>query len=173
MKYATILAALLLGTVLTPTHAKAADNGLLSLGLGDTGLLKSDQNDTVDFRIEYRDGDSLFWQIKPTFGAEGTGHGQLYGYGGLYWDWPVQPHWYITPSFDAGLYHQGGGPDLGSAFEFRYQIEGSYEFDSHDRVGVGLSQTSNFGIDNKDPGTDALVFYYHMPLSRLMGGGTQ
>jgi len=167
VKHATILAALMLGAAFIPSTARA-DNGLLSLGIGDTGIFK-DQSDAVDFRVEYRDNNPLIWQIKPTVGAEFTTHGQVYGYGGLYWDWPVQPHWYITPSFDAGLYHDGGGPDLGSAFEFRYQIEGSYELNNNDRVSLALSQTSNLGIDDDDPGTDALLLYYHMPLSRLTG----
>jgi hypothetical protein len=171
VKNATILAALILGAAFIPSPARA-DNGLLSLGIGDTGIFKDSQNDAADFRVEYRDNNSLIWQIKPTVGAEFTTHGQVYGYGGLYWDWPVQPHWYVTPSFDAGLYHDGGGPDLGSVFEFRYQIEGSYEFESRDRVSLALSQTSNLGIDDRDPGTDALVLYYHMPLSRLTGSSS-
>ena len=102
-----------------------------------------------------------------------TTDGAVYGYGGLYWDLPVQPHWYLTPSFDAGLYNDGDGPDLGSVFEFRYQIEGSYEFDSRDRVSLALSQTSNLGIADDSPGTEALVLYYHFPLSRIAGTGSQ
>lgn len=170
MKHATILATLLLGAAFIPSQAHAG-NGMISLGLGDTGIFDSD-DDALDMRLEYRDGDPLFWQIKPTVGIEGTTHGQLYGYGGLYWDWAIQPHWYITPSFDAGLYHQGGGPDLGSAFEFRYQLEAAYEFESTDRFSIALSQTSNLGIDDENPATEALVFYYHMPINRFMRGSS-
>jgi hypothetical protein len=169
VKHKTILAALLLGAALIPVKAHAAGNDYLSFGVGDTAVF--DGNDALDLRGEYRWGDSLFWQIKPFVGAEGTTHGMLYGFGGAYMDWPVAPHWYVTPSIAAGLYHSGGGPDLGSVDEFRPQIEGTYEFDSRDRVGVGLSHTSNFGLDSENPGTEALMFYYHMPMSRIMGGG--
>jgi hypothetical protein len=99
--------------------------------------------------------------------------GSVYGFGGLYMDLPLNPHWYLTPSLAAGLYSHGGGKDLGSPVEFRPQIEGAYEFDNGDRVSLGVSHTSNAGLDSHNPGTQAVTLYYHFPLQRVWGNGGQ
>ena len=75
---------------------------------------------------------------------------------------------YVTPSFGAGLYSQGDSDlDLGSAIEFRSQIEGGYEFDNGHRVGAAFGHISNASIDEDNPGTEILNLYYHVPTNDL------
>jgi lipid A 3-O-deacylase len=167
VKHRHIIIAALLSLALMPATANA-NNDLLSVGAGDTGFFDNDS--ALDLRLEYRWGEPLIWQIKPFVGLEGGTHGAVYALGGVMYDWAVKPHWYITPGIGAGWYHGGGGRDLGNPIEFRSQIEGAYEFNSLDRLAVAFSHTSNFGLDAKDPGTQALTLYYHMPLSRFTSG---
>jgi hypothetical protein len=134
---------------------------MLSLGVGYYDIM--DNEEAVDVRVEWRSGNDLFWGIKPFVGAEATTDAAIYGLAGLYRDFPVSPNWYITPSFGAGLYHDGDGKDLGHVIEFRSQIEVAYEFDSNNRVSLGFGHISNASIGDRNPGTEILNLYYHMP----------
>lgn len=134
----------------------------LSFGVGYYDIF--DDEDAVDVRAEYRFGNDILLGIKPFLGAEATTDAALYGLGGLYGDIPLAPQWYLTPSVGAGLYLDGSGKDLGSAFEIRSQVEVGYEFSGENRVSVGLSNISNAGVGDHNPGTQVLNVYYHMPI---------
>jgi len=129
----------------------------------------------VDFRVEYRFGTSLlsfiepYAKLKPWLGGEVTSDGAIYGVGGILIDVPLGPI-VFTPSFGAGLYASGGGKDLGSALEFRSQLEVGYQFDNQSRFSAGYSHISNAGITETNPGTNILSIYYHVPTSWLIGG---
>ncbi len=152
--------------VLGAVTARAGDN-TLSLGIGVSNVL--DNSDTTDFRAEYRMGEPFILGAKGFAGVEGTTDGSLYGLGGILWDMPISPHLYFTPGLGAGLYHEGDDKDLGHVIEFRGQLELGYEFSSQDRVSASLSHTSNAGLSDENPGTEALNVYYHMPISRIIG----
>jgi lipid A 3-O-deacylase len=147
--------------------AYASSDDLLSLSAGYYGIL--DDDGAADFRAEYRWAAPLVWQIKPFAGVEATSEGALYGLGGILLDLAVNPHWYLTPSFGAGFYSDGGGNDLGYALEFRSQLEVAYEFDSRDRLSLGFSHISNASLGDRNPGVEVLSLYYHMPISRIWG----
>jgi len=131
--------------------------------------------EAVDFRLEYRFGDSLvpftepYAQIKPWIGGEATSDGALYGAGGFLVDIPLGS-FVFTPSVGAGLFSEGGGKELGSIIEFRTQLEVGYEFDNKSRVGVTYSHISNAGISDTNPGTNLIVVYYHIPVDWFLGG---
>lgn len=142
------------------------DSNYLSFGLGWYDVF--DNDGATDFRLEYRSGDNLFWKLKPWGGVEATNEGSVWVGAGLAADFMAAPAIYITPSFGVGLYAQGGSDlDLGHPIEFRSQIEGGYEFVSGHRVGVALSNISNFGLDDDNPGTQVLGVYYHLPVGDL------
>lgn len=147
--------------VLCAPPARASED-LFSLGVGRFAIF--DDDGAADLRAEYRWADPAFWQIKPFAGVEGTTDGSVYGLGGVLLDWGISPHVYITPSFGAGLYINGGGKDMGYPVEFRSQIETSYEFESRHRVGAALSHISNAHLDSRNPGAESLEVYWHIPV---------
>jgi len=154
------LALLALTLVFTAPVARA--QGMLSLGFGKMEAFDNDK--PLDFRAEYRWGDPLLWQIKPFAGIEANNDGAAYALGGLYYDFGMTPHWYLTPSFGAGLWHDGDGPDLHHTIEFRTQLEVAYEFDNGHRVSAGLGHISNLSLAQPNPGTEILNLYWHVPV---------
>lgn len=140
--------------------AKASD--LLSLGVGYYDI--NDNEEAADFRLEYRWDEPLAWVIKPWAGAEVSSDGAVYGLGGLLADIKVGNGFLITPSFGAGLYSDGDGKDLGHVVEFRSQLEMGWEFQNQSRLGIAFGHISNAGLDDKNPGTEILNAYYHVPV---------
>lgn len=190
------LVALPLGLGLTLSHRALAqdaeENGesvdLISVGLGyfdqsflDPEFIWFDNPDhgpfeeAVDFRLEYRFGESLlpftepYALFKPWVGAEATSDGALYGAGGILIDIPVGS-FVFTPSLGVGLFSEGGGKELGSVIEFRSQLEVGYEFENNSRFGVTYSHISNAGISETNPGANLIVVYYHVPVDWFLGG---
>jgi lipid A 3-O-deacylase len=164
--------------------AWAADPALLSFGVGkydqdwiDPGVgfldLSDDQTDeAIDFRLEYRFGTSLlpiiepYVKLKPFVGLEATSDAAVYGLGGILFDIALGPVM-VTPSIGVGLYHDGDGKDLGSAIEFRTQLEIGYRFENDMRVSVAYSHISNAGIGSTNPGANLLGLYFHTPVSTV------
>ena len=155
-------------SIVAAKPAASADNDYLTFGAGYTGVFHTPHSG--DFRAEYQPADPHIWLIKPLVGVEISTRASFLAYAGAMIDWGFAPHWYLTPSFAPGFYLPGDGKHLGGPLEFRSQLEGSYEFDEGDRLGVALSHESNADIYNHNPGTEALMAYYHMPLWRLVGG---
>ncbi len=151
------------------TPAKADDIDRLSLGLGYADVFDGDDS-AVDFRMEYRPGTSIIWELRPWIGAEVTSDGSLYGAAGFLYDYNMGNQWFLTPSVGAGLYAEGGGKDLGSAIEFRSQIELGYQFENQSRVSAALSHISNLDIGDENPGSEALSLYYHIPMQWVKNG---
>lgn len=157
-----ILAALLI----IPAAAGAQETNYLSLGAGIYDI--GDDDDTADFRIEYRPGHTYFWHVKPWMGVEFTAEGSVWGGGGLLADIPLSEQVYLVPSFGVGLYGQGSSDlDLGHIIEFRSQIELAYQFQNSQRLGVQFSHLSNASIDDQNPGTEVLGAYWHIPVGSL------
>ena len=148
--------------VLLAAAPAKADGDYVSLFLGEYDVF--DDHDALDCRAEYRWSEPLFWQISPYAGLEITADGTVWGGVGLYSDFFVTDHTYITPSFAIGLYNQGGSDlDLDYPLEFRSQIEIGYQFENYHRISLGLSHTSNGSLGNHNPGTEVLGIYYHIP----------
>lgn len=160
--YAFALCALIAAVAAPPARAS---EDLLVLGAGYYDVF--DDNGAADFRIDYRWNNPLVLGIKPFLGAEVTSDSAIYGLGGLYVDWGLAPHWYVTPSIGAGLYHEGSGKDLGNGIEFRSQLEIAYEFETRHRLAAGISHISNAGLGDDNPGTEILSLSLAIPV-----GGT-
>lgn len=142
------------------TSSESPDFLSLSIGYFDI-----DEDDSAaELRAEYRWNKSLFWDIKPWAGLEATTNGSLYAAGGLLADLNVADKFLITPSLGVGLYNDDG-KDLGYPVIFRTQLEIGYELESGARVGLAASHLSNAHLDEKNPGTEVLNFYYHLPVN--------
>ncbi|MDB5491698.1 MAG: lipid 3-O-deacylase family protein, partial [Micavibrio sp.] len=159
----------LLGTIMSITPAQADNIDRVSLSAGAYDLFDKD-NQATDFRIEYRPGQSIFWQFKPWIGGEVTTDGTIYGAAGFLYDFSLGNNWILTPSIGAGLYTDGDGKDLGGSIQFREQIEIGYQFQNASRLTGSVSHISNWGIDDKNPGTDVFGVYYHVPMQWIKDG---
>lgn len=167
---AAALAATSVGSTFVNTTPAPIDTSYLSVAVGAFDVFdNAEQNRAVDMRLEYRPNSLSLYKrgilnIVPFVAVEATSEGSVWGGGGLAFD--MQYHSvYMTPSFGIGAYHSGGGKDLGSAIEFRSQIEAGYEFDNQSRLGVSLSHTSNAGIGDENPGVEVISLYYHHPVN--------
>ena len=166
---AGVLAATTLGGIFVDTNPSPIDTPYLSAAIGKYDVLKNTPRDVaMDIRAEidpnwiiYKRG---IFTLKPFAAVEVTTDGALYGGAGFKFDTQYE-HIYFTPSVMVGVYHDGGGKDLGHAIEFRSGIELGYEFDNQARLGVGLSHISNADIGDRNPGTEILSLYYHHPIN--------
>lgn len=158
--------------VLFASEGQAAQRpDLLSLGAGTFDLLHFDaDSNAADFRLEHRWGHALYtspqgtFQLRPFAGVEATSDASLYGFGGVVLDWMLDDHWLLSPHFAAGLYHRGNGKDMASALQFRSALEGGYRFENEVRLTAHFSHMSNANLVCRNPGTEMLGLYLHLPL---------
>lgn len=137
----------------------------LSLGLGAYDVKKDSNGGAADFRLEYRSGTPFFWKMKPWGGLEVNSDGSAWAGIGVLGDYVASNGLYFTPSFAPGLYTRGGSDkNLGHVIEFRTQVEVGYQFEGKSRLGIAISHLSNASIGERNPGTEVLNLYYHMPL---------
>ncbi len=154
-------------------HAQTAPS-LIVLGVGGTNVLAEGRRAAADFRLEYRAGVSLLpfterlFAVRPWAGIEGTSRGSVWGGGGILLDIPI---WRLSlvPQAGVGGYEQGSGKNLGSTLEFRAGVELASHFGNGSRVGAMFSHTSNGGTRRHNPGTEAIVVSYQVPLGWLTG----
>lgn len=169
MKNIFLMSALALLVMGYTTQAQAQDadgTDFLSLGVGYYDI--GDDDGAADFRLEYRDGHNYFWNIKPWVGAEVTSDASIWVGAGVLGDWEISPQVYVIPSFGAGFYEDGGSDkDLDYFIEFRSQIELAYEFQNQQRLGVAFGHISNASLGDRNPGTEILNLYYHVPVDGL------
>ena len=158
---ATGLASALL---LSAVAAKAEDPAFVTLGIGGFDATQRDDQ-AVDFRLEYRH--KKVWLFKPWVGLEATSDGAVYGLAGILVDLFFGRRIVVTPSFGAGLYHDGGGKDLGGTVEFRSQIEVAYRFNDRSRLGIALGHISNADLGEDNPGTEIINIYYSIPFEKV------
>lgn len=67
--------------------------------------------------------------------------------------------WTVDASFMPGLRYDGNGPDLGHAVAFRSSIGVSHPA-GPGRVGFGVDRLSNFGLGDRNPGSNAIFLRY-------------
>ncbi|WP_422368017.1 acyloxyacyl hydrolase [Pelagibius sp.] len=138
---------------------------VISAGVGWFDLVQTDDQ-AADFRLEYRHGDDFLF-LKPWVGLEVTSEGSVWGGIGVLVDVVFYDDFILTGSFAPGFYEEGDGKDLGSALEFRSQIELGYQFENKSRLSLGFSHTSNASIDDDNPGVEVLTLYYHLPIDEI------
>jgi hypothetical protein len=152
-----------------------ADPDLISLGVGGTDILNQQAKSAGDFRLDYRSGISLlpylqdYFKVKPWAGIETTTRQSIWGGAGIWLDIPLGRHWVLSPNIGFGAYGRNNGKNLGSVFEIRSTFEGGYVFDNGSRLVASFGHTSNAGVTKRNPGTEAALVSYQIPLSSLIG----
>lgn len=63
----------------------------------------------------------------------------------------------ITPSFAPGYYNGGNGKDLGSALEFKSEIQISLNLSDSTEFGMSYNHISNASLGDKNPGANSYM----------------
>jgi len=66
----------------------------------------------------------------------------------------------ITPSFAPGYYSYGSGKDLGSALEFKSEVQLSFDMSKTTELGMSYNHISNASIGDKNPGANSYMFNF-------------
>lgn len=142
---------------------------LASFGVGAYDVVDNNQQDeAVDFRVEYRFGTPFWYVLKPLIALQGTSDGSGGAFAGIVADWLVDDRWVIAPSFAAGFWGNGSGKDLGSLVEFRSQLELGYRFENDWRLTGAFSHISNADLGSDNPGVEIANVYLHIPADTLL-----
>ena len=149
------------------TLGSPADPPSIATGAGvfeiNPDLKKPDARHEAQLQGEYRFGDVL-WIVAPFVGLMGTGAGAFYGYAGFGFDVNLGANWVVTPTFAGGYFYRGDGLNLGSWWEFRSGAEFDYRFANRSRLGLAFYHMSNAGLGKQNPGEQALLLAYTVPL---------
>ena len=66
----------------------------------------------------------------------------------------------ITPSFAPGYYNSGDGKDLGSALEFKSEIQMSLNLSNSTEFGMSYNHISNASLGDKNPGANSYMINF-------------
>ena len=66
----------------------------------------------------------------------------------------------ITPSFAPGYYNSGDGKDLGSALEFKSEIQMSLNLTDSTEFGMSYNHISNASLGDKNPGANSYMINF-------------
>ena len=92
--------------------------------------------------IEHRNEDlfrnTFLGKISPVSGMFTTGKNSLYFYTGVEAQYNIGPL-KLTPSFTPGYYEKGNGKDLGSALEFKSEINIGFDIFENSKIGYSYS----------------------------------
>jgi len=66
----------------------------------------------------------------------------------------------ITPSFAPGYYNYGDGKDLGSALEFKSEVQVSLDLSDSTELGMSYNHISNASLGEKNPGANSYMFNF-------------
>ena len=66
----------------------------------------------------------------------------------------------ITPSFAPGYYNSGDGKDLGSALEFKTEIQMSLNLSDSTEFGMSYNHISNASFGSKNPGANSYILNF-------------
>ena len=66
----------------------------------------------------------------------------------------------ITPSFAPGYYNSGDGKDLGSALEFKSEVQMSLNVSDSTEFGMSYNHISNASLGDKNPGANSYMINF-------------
>lgn len=116
------------------------------------------------YGIEYRFSPLTRYRLVPSVGVAVGSNDSSFIYAELRRDFRFADHWLLTPSFGLGRFNNRPQFDLGKSLEFRSGLEISYQFDQGYRLGVAVFHLSNGGLSDENPGTEAAVLSFSIPL---------
>ena len=66
----------------------------------------------------------------------------------------------LTPSFAPGYYNSGNGKDLGSALEFKSEVQVSFNLSDSAELGMSYNHISNASLGDKNPGANSYMINF-------------
>lgn len=157
----TTIASLLLTATALTLAATAHAESRLEMGAGVFDIRHKDRSPLV--ALEWH-GNALYNNFAPIIGGAVDTDKGSYLYGGVAYDYAINDTWTLTPSFAAGAYHIGDSRDLGGVLEFRSSISAQYKLENETSLGVKLYHISNAGYYARNPGTEALLVTWSIPM---------
>ena len=102
---------------------------------------------------------SFLGKLSPITGAFLTEKNAFYLYTGAQAEYEFGPIT-ITPSFAPGYYNFGDGKDLGSALEFKSEIQMSLNLSDSTEFGISYNHISNASLGDKNPGANSYMINF-------------
>jgi len=102
---------------------------------------------------------SFLGRLSPITGGFITEKSAIYLYTGAQAEYDVGI-FTITPSFAPGYYNTGNGKDLGSALEFKSEIQMSLNLSDSTEFGMSYNHISNASLGDKNPGANSYMINF-------------
>ena len=102
---------------------------------------------------------SFLGKLSPITGGFLTENNAFYLYTGAQAEYDLGL-FTITPSFAPGYYNSGNGKDLGSALEFKSEIQMSLNLSDSTELGMSYNHISNASLGDKNPGANSYMFNF-------------
>ena len=102
---------------------------------------------------------SFLGQLSPITGGFFTEKNAFYFYTGAQAEYDLGL-FTITPSFAPGYYNSGDGKDLGSALEFKTEIQMSLNLSDSTEFGMSYNHISNASLGDKNPGANSYMLNF-------------
>ena len=102
---------------------------------------------------------SFLGKLSPITGGFITEKSAIYLYTGAQTEYDVGI-FTITPSFAPGYYNTGNGKDLGSALEFKSEIQMSLNLSDSTEFGMSYNHISNASLGDKNPGANSYMLNF-------------
>ena len=102
---------------------------------------------------------SFLGRLSPITGGFLTGNNAFYFYTGAQAEYDLGL-FTITPSFAPGYYNSGDGKDLGSALEFKSEIQMSLNLSDSTEFGMSYNHISNASLGDKNPGANSYMINF-------------
>ena len=102
---------------------------------------------------------SFLGNLSPITGGFLTSKNAFYLYSGVQAEYDLG-FLTITPSFAPGYYNYGDGKDLGSALEFKSEVQLSFDLGNSTELGMSYNHISNASLGDKNPGANSYMFNF-------------
>ena len=102
---------------------------------------------------------SFLGKLSPITGGFLTKNNAFYLYTGAQAEYDLGL-FTITPSFAPGYYNSGDGKDLGSALEFKSEIQMSLNLSNSTEFGMSYNHISNASFGDKNPGANSYMINF-------------
>ncbi len=103
--------------------------------------------------------DSFLGKLSPITGGFLTENNAVYVYTGAQAEYNLGIIKF-TPSFAPGYYNSGDGKDLGSALEFKSEVQMSLNLSDSTEFGMSYNHISNASIGDKNPGANSYMINF-------------
>ena len=103
--------------------------------------------------------ESFLGKLSPITGGFLTEKSAFYLYTGVQAEYNLGL-FTVTPSFAPGYYNVGDGKDLGSALEFKSEIQMSLNLSDSTEFGMSYNHISNASLGDKNPGANSYMINF-------------